>query len=261
MAKAKKPSGADAFQIYYEKEFPLRWDVLRASLLEQRSPIPFQEGLVKPYFMDEASILVANTLPLRQGDRVLDMCAAPGGKSLVLASRLQGTGSLVCNDRSSERRERLRNVLESSLPDAWKRQVSVTSHDSTKWGIYEKDAYDAILLDAPCSSERHVLSDPHALSLWSPARPKHLALQQFAMLCAALDAVKRGGYVLYSTCAITAMEDEDIIDKLNRKREGRFSIIPTDIPQAEQRKYGSILLPDTSNGKGPLFCCLLRRIS
>lgn len=259
MKKAGKASGAEQFETTYRTIFGSRWPTLKEALLAERNPVSFQEGLCKPYFMDEGSILAAKALSVEPGDTVLDMCAAPGGKSLVLASRLQGSGHLTSNDRSSERRSRLHLVLDEYLPQEWRQNVTITGHDASKWGVYEQEAYDKILLDAPCSSERHVLSDPKALCEWSPARPKHLAVQQYAMLCAALDAVKIGGLVLYSTCALIPMEDEDVVAKLQKKRQGRFEIIKTHVLGAEDRPYGQIFLPDVSQGKGPLYFCLIRR--
>jgi 16S rRNA C967 or C1407 C5-methylase (RsmB/RsmF family) len=261
MGKRNRISGEEAFETYYQNQFGPRWPALKASLLEERKPVSFETGLTTPYFLDEASILAATTLAVAEGDAVLDMCAAPGGKTLVLLSMLHGKGSLVANDRSSARRNRLVSVLKEHLSPSMLSLVTVTSHDSTKWGLYEQEAYDRILLDAPCSSERHVLTDPAALSLWSPARPRHLAIEQFAMLASALEAVKVGGHVLYSTCALTSEEDEEVIAKLFKKRSGRFAIEETDVNEAEKRQYGQIVLPDTAHGKGPLYFCLLRRIS
>lgn len=259
MSKANTTKGSEAFEATYRRLFGDRWDALRATLVRQRDPVPFSDGLLQPYYLDEASLIAARSLPVSAGDRVLDLCAAPGGKSLVLASALHGTGSLTANDRSRERRFRLADVLKEHLPPAWLATVTVTGHDAATWGLHEQEAYDRILLDAPCSSERHVIVDPQALAQWSPARPRHLAAQQFAMLCAALEAVKVGGMILYSTCALHPAEDEDIIARLAKKREGRFSVIPCPHPLAEQRPYGQIILPDAADGKGPLYYCLLRR--
>ena len=259
--KIKDRKGDVLFDSYYQTIFQERWPILREALLAQRQPIAFQQQLKQAYFLDEASLIAAQLLNVQKGDSVLDMCAAPGGKTLVLASLLEGTGHLTSNDRSATRRGRLKSVIESHVPDEWKPSITVTGHDATKWGLYEQQAYDRILLDAPCSSERHVLVDPTALKEWTPARPKHLAIQQFAMLAAALEAVKIGGYILYSTCAINPMEDELIIEKLFTKRSDRFSIEEIHASESEQKSYGSIMLPDTSQGKGPLYFCLIRRVS
>jgi 16S rRNA C967 or C1407 C5-methylase (RsmB/RsmF family) len=216
---------------------------------------------MKSYYLDEASILAASLLPIHHGDAVLDMCAAPGGKSLVLASKLAGSGSLLCNDRSSQRRNRLKKVLDEHLPPDWRPSASLSSHDATRWGLHQQEAFDAILLDAPCSSERHVLRDSAALSEWGPARTKHLSVQQFAMLAAALEAVRIGGAILYSTCSISPIENEGVIRKLHVKRKGRFEEIQVPVQGAEPLEHGQIILPDTSGGTGPMYFCLLRRLS
>lgn len=261
MAKKKKNNilPIERFDKYYKNYYKERWFSLKEALLKDSSPIELKANLEKPYYMDEASIICAKLLDVQKGDSVLDMCAAPGGKTLVLASTLEGTGSLVSNDRSSKRRARLHHVIKDHLKQEWRENITITAHDSSKWGLFEQNIYDKILLDAPCSSERHVLATPSALEIWTPNRPKRLAIQQYAMLVAALDAVKIGGTILYSTCAITPAEDEEIIEKLFKKRKGRFSLIDFDCKIAEKKKYGQIILPDSSNGKGPLYFCLIRR--
>ncbi len=260
MAKQKgKSHGAEAFESYYAQIYDRRWSVLKEALLTDRTPIAYCENMLQSYYLDEASILAAKLLGVQAGDSVLDMCAAPGGKSLVLASSLQTGGTLVANDRSATRRGRLKSVLKEHLPLEMQNRISVTGHDATRWSLYEQNTYDRILLDAPCSSERHVLCDPKALEIWSPSRPKHLAIQQFAMLASALEAVKVGGFVLYSTCSINPIENEQVIDKLFDKRSGRFTLQSIEAPYAELCRHGSIILPDSAYGKGPLYFCLIRR--
>lgn len=260
MAKQKgKQQGVDAFESYYAQLYQGRWESLKQALLLERKPIAFEEGLTQPYYLDEASVIAAKLLGVQDGDSVLDMCAAPGGKSLVIATSLKTQGSLVANDRSATRRGRLKQVLKEHLPEELFTRTTVTGHDATRWSLYEQNRYDRILLDAPCSSERHVLSDPKALTIWSPSRPKHLAIQQFAMLASALEAVKVGGYILYSTCSINPMENEMVIDKLFDKREGRFALEKLAPPYSESCRHGSIILSDTALGRGPLYFCLIRR--
>lgn len=260
MAKHKgKQQGGDAFESYYAQIYQGRWIALKEALLVDRKPVAFSDALKQTYYLDEASIIAAKLLGVQEGDCVLDMCAAPGGKSLVLASSLKTSGTLVANDRSATRRGRLKLVLKDHLCDDVYSRITVTGHDATRWSLYEQNAYNRILLDAPCSSERHVLSDPKALAVWTAARPKHLAIQQFAMLASALEAAKVGGCILYSTCSINPMENEMVIDKLFDKRDGRFVIEAVADPFSESRRHGSIILPDTASGRGPLYFCLIRR--
>lgn len=258
--KKNKMDSATEFNNYYKSIYNERWEELKQSLLKEKANTYFSTNLVKPYYFDEASLFCANLLDINKGDKVLDMCAAPGGKTLVLASKLKGSGLLISNDRSSNRRSRLHNVINEHLCEEYRENIHITGHDSTKWGLFEQEVYDKILLDAPCSSERHVLSDPSYLNKWSLNRPKHLSYQQFAMLAAALEAVKVGGIILYSTCAITPLENENVIKKLFKKRSGRFELVNFECNIAEDREFGKIVLPDVSDNRGPLYFCLIRRL-
>jgi 16S rRNA C967 or C1407 C5-methylase (RsmB/RsmF family) len=187
------------------------------------------------------------------------MCAAPGGKSLVIAAALEGTGSLVSNDRSASRRGRLKRVIAEHLPADYAASVLISSHDATRWGLYEKDRYDRILLDAPCSSERHVLGEAKYLEQWSPSRTKRLAAQSFAMAAAALDALKPGGLLLYSTCTISRLENDGVIGKLLKRRPGMVEILEVPLGYGEKTEYGHMVLPDSSGGKGPMYIARLRK--
>ncbi len=278
---AKALSGSEKFDLYYSELYGSRWSALKQAMLQDTKPVSLEENLsqfldlnsseasaalMEPYYMDRASILAASILPIKENNKVLDMCAAPGGKTLVLALKLNGTGKLISNDRSASRRTRLAKVINSCLPEKLRQNITVTGHDSTTWSLYEKEVYDCLLLDAPCSSERHVLTDSAALSIWSPSRPKHLAIQQFAMLAAALDATVSGGYILYSTCSINPVENELVIEKLFKKRSGLFEEIPiaemapSVAAVSESCSHGHIILPDVSDGCGPLYFCLLKKI-
>ncbi len=250
----------DSFEKFYTDIYGDRWQALKEALLRESTPVGFSENLVKTYYLDRASILVASLLPLKAGDNVLDMCAAPGGKTLVLASRLRGEGNITANDRSRDRRARLDQVIAEHIPLSWQSTISTTNHDASRWGLYEKDAYDAILLDAPCSSERHVIQSDKHMAMWSVSRPKRLAIEQFALLAAALDAAKSGAYILYSTCSINSEEDEKVIEKLLSRREGLVEVVPIELEEAEARPFGLIILPDRADNLGPLYCCLMRKL-
>lgn len=253
--------GEEAFDDFYDEIYGKRWPSLKEALLEEGEKTAYDRGLKKAYLMDDASINVAMLLPLSEDDRVLDMCAAPGGKSLVLASRLGPGGSLVSNDRSRDRKIRMDRVFQEHLDDETLSRVKTSCRDASKWGLHEKDAYDAILLDAPCSSERHVLHSSAHLSIWSPKRPKRLAIEQYALLSSAFMAVRQGGYILYSTCSINPAEDEAVIERLMKKKEGLVEEVDFDIKHGEKRSHGIIVMPDTSGGSGPMYCCLLRKLS
>ena len=150
MAKKKdKINPAQLFDDYYSDIWKDRWPFLKEALLEEKNSQVSIEETNPPYWLDEASLLTATLLPVTKGSTVLDMCAAPGGKSLVLAKATGKEGFLTANDRSPERRERLRKVLFSLSPDI-RPEIRITGFNAESWGLYEKEAYDYILLDAPC---------------------------------------------------------------------------------------------------------------
>ena len=256
--KLDKENRKELFSSYYKDLYGTRWEEIEKSFLKPSETTEYSKGLLKPYYLDEASIIAASSLVVKEGDTVLDMCAAPGGKTLILASKLNKTGLLVANDRSRDRKIRLDKVINEHLE--YTDNIKTTNYDASRWSLHEKDKYDAILLDAPCSSERHVLNSEKHLAMWSVSRPKRLALEQYALLSAASHAVKVGGYILYSTCSINKKEDEEVIEKLMKRRKECFCEIELDIPSSERQKFGYLILPDKFN-IGPIYLCLVKRIA
>ena len=244
---------------YYTRLFGDRWPALLEALKGEgcATELRFGEGL-EPYFLDEASVFAAESLGVLPGDRVLDMCAAPGGKSLVLASKLKGEGSLQSNDRSPDRRLRLSHVLENSLPAEWLKVVNVSGYDGVKFGMHKKECYDKILLDAPCSSDRHVLNSPQHLEVWSAKRVKRLSVEQGSLLASAVDALAPGGTVVYSTCALSPLENDDVVKKILKKRPAMRLDEIAKIPDgADRTECGVHILPDRAAGRGPIYCARL----
>ena len=269
--------GPGAFETFYGELFGPRWTGLRESLLAPGSSVAFDDGLVRPYVLDPASILAAACLDVGSSDSVLDLCAAPGGKSLVLASRLGENGSLVCNERSASRRARLHRVLDEHLPEATRRLVTITGHDAARWAIYERGAYDRVLADVPCSSEQHVIQSAGALAQWSPSRTRRLAQGAYAIGCAAVDAVKPGGRVVYATCALSPLENDGVVERLLDRGRGALEAaraaatvaIEARRPETASRtaagppgsptEHGWMILPDADAGLGPMYIAIIER--
>lgn len=216
-------------------------------------------GLLDFYFMDAASIFPPAALGVQEGEDVLDLCAAPGGKSLILAEKIGEAGSLVANEMSDKRRGRLRAVIEDYVPRERRERVRVTGHDGTRWCLHETDAFDRILIDAPCSGERHLLANPEELKQWSPARTKNLAVRQYALLASSLAVVRPGGRIVYSTCSISPAEDDAVIARLLKKREGEAKVLPIALEIGEPTEHGWAILPDRT-GFGPIYLAAIERI-
>ncbi|MFC1586261.1 RsmB/NOP family class I SAM-dependent RNA methyltransferase [Fibrobacterota bacterium] len=256
-----KTKGPEGFENYYREVFGSRWKDLKQSLLAKPRYKELKDGLVEPYFLDDASFIAACMLDVRDGDRVLDMCAAPGGKSLVLSGRMGETGTLQANDRSTARRIRLKTVLNRHLPEPVRKRVSISGRDAVSWCLREKNAYDRLLLDAPCSSERHVINSPYHLGKWSLSRIKRLSRQQYAMLVSALEVIRPGGTILYCTCALTPAENDGVIGRACAKRAGKIEILPIIVAQGEKTRYGWQIYPDICLGSGPMYVCKIKRVS
>jgi len=247
------------FDSYYSGLFGERWESLREALMSEPVYYTLSEGLTKPYYLDEASYWAPLNLGVRAGEQVLDLCAAPGGKTLVLATQLEGEGLLIANDRSRARRARLIRVIDEYLPEHLRRIVSVKGFDAASWCRREQEAYDRILLDAPCSSERHVLHSQVYLSQWSEARTRHLAQSAFAMLTSAFLLLRKGGTLLYSTCALSPLENDGVLEQFLTRRGDSCEILPVSAACGEATRYGFQVWPDTASGRGPIYFSKIRR--
>ena len=250
-----------AFEEYYLKLMGSRWAGLRESLLLPAASIPCDEGLVKPYMMDRASILAAASVRLPDTGTILDACAAPGGKSLVLASRMPREVRLLANELSGERRRRLVKVLDEHLDKEKRDRVTVSGFDAAELGGRkgEWNRFDAILLDAPCSSERHVIQSARALAEWTSARPRSLSRRQWALLSAAFLLLKPAGCLVYVTCALSPEENDGPVSRLLEKYAGKIEMDEPDFSEGEKTRYGRLILPDVSGGMGPMYVARFRK--
>jgi 16S rRNA (cytosine1407-C5)-methyltransferase len=253
-------AGAIAFRERYLGLFGERWRELEHSLGGEPASVPFVAAAgAEPYFLDAASVEAAAFLPLGPGG-CLDACAAPGGKTLVLASRLGPGGSILANELSSDRRRRLAAVLDRHLPEGLRRRVRVSGDDASSMCLRNAGRFCSILLDAPCSSERHVLKDPSALEAWTPARPRSLARRQWALLASAWMMLERGGWLVYSTCALGSEENEGVVGRLVEKHGESLAIDAPEGEGWEARAFGAMILPDRSAGAGPLYVARIRKL-
>ena len=280
--RARKLTGEQGFDQYYSDLFGERWPPLKAALLGKDSPLAYDAGGKDRYFLDSASVRAAASLPLSGAKSILDMCAAPGGKTVVIASCMDKDAKLLSNERSNDRKNRLVNTVKNCLPPQISERVTVIGKDGATLCLAPSNRFDRILLDAPCSSERHVLQDPNYLKDWSPSRIRTLAAAQWALLSSAWRMLNDGGCMVYSTCALNPDENDNVIQKLLKKfddvevltceagdggyapgKEPALSDVSAfcdaRLPAGEQTRFGRHVLPDTSDGAGPLYYCVLSK--
>lgn len=163
------------------------------------------------YYLQEPSAMTpANRLPVKPGDRVLDVCAAPGGKATELGAKLDGTGVLVCNDISNSRAKGLlKNIEVFGIGN-----VLVLSEEPGKLESYFPEYFDKILIDAPCSGEGMFRKDKKMVKAWEEHGPEFFANIQKSIILQAARMLKPGGMMLYSTCTFDGRENEGMIEHL-----------------------------------------------
>lgn len=273
--------GEQGFNSYYENVFGERWSTLKEALLKEAEPVPYcLDPSLRTYYLDSASILAAFSLPLKGAEDILDLCAAPGGKTLVLASLMDEGAKLTSNERSFERKMRLSKVCEEHVPQKIQENLTITCSDGALWCKTKSECFDRILLDAPCSSERHVLNDKKYLDMWSPARVKTLSIEQWALLSSAWRLLKKGGYLVYSTCALAPAENDMVVQRLFKKFDdarvlslddeqykecrndtGKIQLCSKNLvlPDTEKTEFGYHVLPDVNGGAGPIYFSIIKK--
>lgn len=312
-------------------------------------------GLCCYYPLDVASLFPVLLLDVHPYHHVLDMCSAPGGKALAILQRLDFTKSytvierqqqfhtpslqeirysqtaaLTCNDISPDRRIRLKNVMRRYIPSEYQDHIQILSSDAASprfaYQFGEEKKFDRILLDAPCSSERHLLLGSQQQSTtagqhqggtpdilqWAPGRIKANAERQVALLLNAVAVCNLYGKIVYSTCALHTLENDQVIEKVMKKlqKKGKqygYMLQVLSIPQEIQRitenwqysqpsssrmetaqtagattdsrsssqeelppsytmpfgdatRYGWHILPDNSDGWGPIYLSVLQKV-
>lgn len=214
------------------------------------------------YYIQEPSAMApVSYLDVHPGMCVLDLCAAPGGKSTQIAACLDGSGLLVSNEIVPERASILsRNIERMGISNAL-----VLSHDPA--GLAERfpASFDRILVDAPCSGEGMMRRDETAVEEWSEENMKMCALRQAEILEAAATMLKPGGRLVYSTCTFSKEENEEQITNFLDKHkdyqavkaepaEGmRNSLFSTDAERGMMRIW-----PQDGYGEGHFIAVLER---
>ena len=274
--KQKKLTGKDGFEKYYQDLYGSRWQDLKNAFQKENNTVEyFVKDAQNPYYLDSASILAALCLPVKNAEKILDLCAAPGGKTVVLASRMDDETELYANERSASRKIRLQNTIASCLPPNINSRIRISCSDGATWCKKQSECFDRILVDAPCSSERHVFLDSKYLDQWTPSRIKTVTIQQWSLLSCAFRLLKENGIMVYSTCALCPSENDLMIEKLIQKFDSKnecieFLPINYDIneiksfcsaklPDFERTKYGAQILPDIQNGAGPIYFSIIKK--
>lgn len=199
------------------------------------------------YYLQEPSAMTpASRLVSKPGDRVLDLCAAPGGKATELGAHLHGKGVLVANDISASRAKALlKNIEVFGIRNSF-----VVNEVPAKLAENFPEFFDKILVDAPCSGEGMFRKDPAVAKVWDGNKPFECAKQQKEIITRAAQMLAPGGDMLYSTCTFSPEENEQVIQFLLDSRD--------DMEIREIQPYEGFApgRPEAANGTPDLKKCV-----
>lgn len=156
------------------------------------------------YSQEPSAMNVGQVLDPQPGERVLDLCAAPGGKSTQIVAKMKNQGLLVANEIFRKRAA----VLAENLERWGARNTLVTNESPDKLEKRFAGFFDRVLVDAPCSGEGMFRKEPAGIEYWNPDYPSECANRQRKILASAMKMLKPGGVLVYSTCTFAPEEDE-----------------------------------------------------
>eukprot|EP01017_Pseudomicrothorax_dubius_P004136 TRINITY_DN1075_c0_g1_i5.p1 TRINITY_DN1075_c0_g1~~TRINITY_DN1075_c0_g1_i5.p1 ORF type:complete len:606 (+),score=249.35 TRINITY_DN1075_c0_g1_i5:94-1911(+) len=191
------------------------WTKVGLKIYESKVPIGATTEYLAGYYMlqSASSLLPVMALAPQMNERILDMAAAPGGKTTHIAQLMKNTGVLVANDL---KKERLKSLM-FNMHRMGATNSIIVNHDGRKLPKYMKH-FDRVLLDAPCTGLGIVSRDPSIKSQRMLIDVKKAAHLQRELILAAIDCTKPGGYLVYSTCSILVEENEEVIDYALKRR-------------------------------------------
>jgi NOL1/NOP2/sun family putative RNA methylase len=267
----------------------LRANTLKAGLAEMVSRIPFETQPIpwcgtgvyidadeRPgkqlaynaglfYVQEPSAMIPAAALNPKPGDRVLDLCAAPGGKTTQLACALQNTGFLAANEVVKSRAK----ILASNVERMGIKNAVITNMRPDQLVAVFGCTFDKILVDAPCSGEGMFRKDPAVADAWDLDRVADCARRQKKMLETVDQLLKPGGELVYSTCTFAPEEDEQMVEFL--VESGKYQVLPIELkglsdhgrPEWTKRGCADVakavrIMPHRAEGEGHFVARLVK---
>ena len=207
------------------------------------------------FYMQEASaMLPASILNARPGEKILDLCAAPGGKSSQIAAALNGQGVIVSNEPDLKRAK----MLAGNIERLGIRNSIVVSEYPPKLAEKWPGFFDAVMVDAPCSGEGMFRRERDSRAQWQPASPEGCMGRQLEILDRAAVMLRPGGRMVYSTCTYNSYEDEGAVGKFLETHPD-FSLQPFFVPGIGDCPSGMVKIwPHRVRGDGQFAALLIK---
>lgn len=207
------------------------------------------------YSQDPGAMFTVNAYHFRGDERALDMCAAPGGKSIQIANRIPN-GVLISNEINRSRS----HVLYSNIERMGLKNVIITNETPNRLARAYADTFDVCLVDAPCSAEGMIRKDMTILDNWNENLTNMCATRQLEILDSADKTLKQGGILIYSTCTYSRAENEDVVREFIKKYDYELINIEADFARGIDMSDAVRLYPHKTRGEGQ-FVAVLRKKS
>ena len=200
------------------------------------------------YIQEPSAMLVAHFLDAKPGDVVLDLCAAPGGKTIQTALKMQNQGLIIANDLSKSRA----NILLSNIERMGISNTVVTSLDFKNYYQKFPGFFDKIILDAPCSGSGMFRKSDEMKSDWTYEKVLKNSSIQKELILMCYSMLKEGGKLVYSTCSYSFEEDEEVIEHLLKNSDAKLENIPSFEGEFRSPKFNETvhLFPSHFEGEG-----------
>lgn len=213
------------------------------------------------YFQEPSAMTAAEGMPLCDNPHILDLCAAPGGKTTHIAARMNNKGVLISNEIITKRAK----ILSENVERMGLINTIVTNESPARLAEKFPVYFDGIIVDAPCSGEGMFRKEPQAVEEWSVEHTLSCAVRQKNILDDAYKMLKPGGYIMYSTCTFSFDENEAVVQYMVEKYNMEICEIPSlsmlsdgigDFPNIEKSRR---IFPHKNMGEGH-FAVLLKKI-
>lgn len=204
------------------------------------------------YLQEPSAMVVSSLIDFSEDDFVLDMCGAPGGKTVQSAFRLNNKGTIISNDLSRSRAE----IISNNVERLGLKNIIISNNDFEKIYTNFLNCFDKIILDAPCSGSGMFRKDDKMLNDWSINKVYKFAETQKRLISIAYQMLKPGGTLSYSTCSYSIQENEEVIHFLMDTTDAELISMPKIGYINQKDPIGIRLMPSIFPGEGQYICLI-----